>query len=130
MTKPVMETVSVPDRVFVEGVEFLGRHGVSGRERKVGHRCRADVVLELDTRLACRTDDVKHTADYSTLAEIITTLGTRRSFKLLETLADHIARRILKETPALRVTVTVRKLGVAVPGIPAAVGVTITRGRG
>ena len=47
------------DRVFVEGVEFLGRHGVTGRERKVGHRCRADVVLELDTRQACKTDNVK-----------------------------------------------------------------------
>ena len=118
------------DRVFVEGVEFLGRHGVTGRERKVGHRCRADVVLELDTRQACKTDNVKFTADYGRLSEIILSLGTQYSFKLLETLAEKIAHAILAETGAVRVQVTVRKLGVAVAGIPAACGVTITRARG
>ena len=118
------------DRVFVEGVEFLGRHGVTGRERKVGHRCRADVVLELDTRRACLTDNVKFTADYGRLSDIILTLGTQHSFKLLETLAERMAHAILAETRAVSVQVTVRKLGVAVAGIPAACGVTITRTRG
>jgi dihydroneopterin aldolase len=117
------------DKVFVEGVEFLGRHGVTGRERRVGHRCRADVVLELDTHQACKTDNVKFTADYGRLSEILVTLGTEHSFKLLETLAERMALQILDETPAVRVTVTVRKVGVAVPGIPSGCGVVITRSR-
>ena len=117
------------DKVFVEGVDFLGRHGVTGRERKVGHRCRADVVLEIDTHQACKTDNVKFTADYGRLSEILVTLGTEHSFKLLETLAERMALQILDETPAVRVTVTVRKLGVAVMGIPAGCGVSITRSR-
>ena len=118
------------DQVFVEGLEFMGRHGVTARERRVGHRCRADVVAHLDTREAAAGDALGHTADYRRLAELIVTLGAERSFKLLETLAEEIAAAVLADPRVHRVEVAVRKLRVAVPGSPQSCGVRIVRERG
>src|SRR4051794_34522587 len=117
------------DQIFVEGIEFIGRHGVTGRERRVGHHCRADVVVDLETGRAAASDNLKHTVDYSRLAEIVVRLGTEESHRLLEKLAHQMALAILAETPAVRVQVTVRKLGMVLPGLPMACGVTVVRGR-
>jgi dihydroneopterin aldolase len=117
------------DQVFVEGLEFLGRHGVTARERRVGHRCRADVVVDVDTHAAAASDSVRSTVDYRRLAEIVITLGAERSFKLLETLAEEVASAVMAEWPATRVEVTVRKLGAPVPGSPVACGVRVVRER-
>lgn len=117
------------DQIFVEGLEFTGRHGVTARERRVGHRCRADVVVDLDTRQAAAQDALRYTANYARLAEIVVAFGAERSFKLLETLADQIAAAVLEEIPASRVEVTIRKLRVAVPGSPESCGVRVVRTR-
>ena len=118
------------DQVFVEGMEFLGRHGVTARERRVGIRCRVDLVVDMDTRAAARSDDVRQTANYARMSEILHTLGTTTSHKLLETLADQMASAVMSEmTMVTRVEVCVRKLGIAVVGAPVACGVRVVRTR-
>ncbi|MEW5850722.1 MAG: dihydroneopterin aldolase [Myxococcota bacterium] len=117
------------DQVFVEGLEFTGRHGVTARERRVGHRCRADVVVWLDTAPAAAQDQVKLTANYARLSEIVFTMATEQSYRLLETLAERVAEAILAEMPVARVEVAIRKLRVPVPGSPESCGVRILRDR-
>jgi dihydroneopterin aldolase len=115
------------DQVFVEGVEFVGRHGVTARERQVGHGCSVDVVLDVDVRHAAQADSLQYTVDYAHVSQIVVTEGTAHSFMLIETLAEHLAVTLLGQLQVSGVEVTVRKLGVAVAGNPSACGVRIRR---
>ncbi|MBN2358501.1 MAG: dihydroneopterin aldolase [Deltaproteobacteria bacterium] len=117
------------DRIFVENISFVGHHGVSRKERAIGHQMLVDLVVTCDTRRAGRSDKLAETIDHEVLARIAHQLGTANSFKLLETLADRIASAVLEATPALAVEVRVRKTSPTLPGLPAATGVTIARSR-
>jgi dihydroneopterin aldolase len=117
------------DRIYVEGITFVGHHGVSRSERAEGHQMWVDVVACLDTRAAAAADRLGRTVDHVDLARMAHELGTSSSFKLLETLADRIARAILDATAALSVEVRVRKQRPILPGLPSSTGVTIARGR-
>jgi len=120
---------SAVDRIFVEKISFVGHHGVSHRERAIGHQMLVDLVITCDTRRAGRSDKLAETIDHETLARIAYQLGTANSFKLLETLAERIAGAIFEATPALAVEVRVRKTSPTLPGLPATTGVTIARDR-
>lgn len=118
------------DRILIEGLEFHGRHGVSAAEREVGHRFRVDLALELELRPAGEADDPERTADYAAAARVAYEVGTGPSVRLVETLAERIAARLLAEFPLVHaVEVTVRKLQPpAVPPFEAS-GVRIRRER-
>lgn len=117
------------DRVFIEGISFLGHHGVTRKERDKGCQLLVDIAADFDTRSAAHSDDIADTVDHEVLARVAHELGTSASFKLLETLADRIVQAVFDATPALRVEVRVRKLTPTLPGVPAATGVTIARQR-
>jgi dihydroneopterin aldolase len=87
------------DRIRVEGIEFHGFHGVPAAEREIGHRYRVDLEMELDLRAAGQTDDVSATVDYAAAARTIVEIGTGPSVQLVETLAERMARRLLKDFP-------------------------------
>ncbi len=87
------------DRIRVEGIEFHGFHGVSEQEREIGHRFRVDVEMELDLRPAGLADDVNLTVDYGSVARLIAEIGTGASVRLVETLAERMASRLLEEFP-------------------------------
>ena len=85
------------DRVIVEGIEFHGFHGVPAAEREVGHRYRVDLHLELDVRPASCADDVALTVDYAEAARVVIDVGTGPSVRLVETLAERMAERLLAQ---------------------------------
>ncbi|MGM0554760.1 MAG: dihydroneopterin aldolase [Myxococcota bacterium] len=115
-------------KIFVEQLEFVGRHGVYEEERREGRRFQVD--LEVDTRNdeAQRTDALDKTVDYRGLAEIIVAVGHHESFKLIERLAEEILARVFDAFDDIdRAEITIRKFASGVPGSPAAVGVTLER---
>lgn len=98
------------DTILIECITFHAYHGASDEEQSVGHRYSVDIVLECDIRAAAQSDDLSQTINYSAVAKRVLAIGTENRFRLIETLAEHIASDILLNFPATAVEVTVRKL--------------------
>lgn len=98
-------------RIRLEGIRFRARHGVSRAERDLPQ----DFVVHLDVTLPVsalpKTDSRARVFDYDKLANLVVDEGTSGSYKLLETLGERLISRVLKDTPAIGVTVQVKKFG-------------------
>ncbi len=74
-----------------------------------------DFVVDLEVGLPVNElpDDDERSCvyDYDQLASLVVEEGTKTSYKLLETLAKTLLRRVFADTPALSCTVRLRKFG-------------------
>jgi dihydroneopterin aldolase len=113
------------DSVFVRGLEFEGNHGYSAAERRGTRRFRVDLSLEVPLAVAAASDRLADTIDYYKVSEIVVSLGTRSTFKLLEALAGAIGGKIQELYPRVAVTIELEKLAPPCPGVPASCGVRL-----
>jgi 7,8-dihydroneopterin aldolase/epimerase/oxygenase len=97
------------DRIVMEGMSFLGRHGVHPAEREMGVHFSVDVILELDVSDAARSDDLEDTIDYGDAYAVVREVMEGEPCHLVETLSGRIADRLLALEQVQRATVTVRK---------------------
>jgi dihydroneopterin aldolase len=108
-------------KVFVENLEFEGRHGVYAEERREGRLFRVDIAAELD-RWA-QEDDVDETLDYCRLADIVFEVGHGESLQLLETMARRIIDRAFRRYEQIAaLSLSIRKKATGVAGDPEWVG--------
>lgn len=118
------------DRIFLRGMEFAGRHGVSDEERSEEQVIELDVELELDLSAAGRTDDLGQTVNYADVFELCRANVEERSFRLLEGIAEQVATDVLARYGRVeRVVVSARKPGVPLDGVVEQAGVEIERTR-
>ncbi|MCI0340146.1 MAG: dihydroneopterin aldolase [Planctomycetales bacterium] len=119
----------MPDRVLIHDLSVDCIVGDLPHEREREQRVFVDLALEADVREAARTDDLRLAVDYVRAAEIATRVAVEGRFRLVEALAEGVARALLAEFRAAgAVEVRVRKPA----GVPAAgwAGVEIRRERG
>lgn len=102
-------TGSPSDRIALRGLKVHGRHGVFDHERANGQNFIVDVVLELDTSVAARTDALEDTVDYGKLAHTVAAVVAGEPVRLLETLADRIATACLTDARVTLAEVSVHK---------------------
>jgi dihydroneopterin aldolase len=119
----------MPDRLLLDDVRFWAQHGIGKAEQTVGAWFSVDVDLVLDLTPAALSDDLGATIDYGRVAHRIVEIGTHNRVNLLERLAGLIAEALLREFPAVEVTVRVRKLTPPLAGLVGTPGVQITRRR-
>ena len=113
------------DRIVLQGLEFHGYHGVFPEEAKFGARFVVDV--ELRTVLG-EDDTLASTVDYSAVYRLVAEEVTERRYRLIETLAQAIARRVLSDVPRVeQVTVRVHKPHAPLPGVVRDVFVEVAR---
>ena len=113
------------DCIFIRGLQVAARIGVPDLERSVPQRLEIDVVLEGDFRGL--GDDLTRTADYAAAAEWLRAECGRVEFRLIESLADHLAAELLDIFPSvLAVEVELRKF---VLPTAASAGVQVRRER-
>lgn len=113
------------DSVFVRGLEFEGNHGYTAAERRGTRRFRVNLTLELPLGAAAASDKIADTVDYWKVSEIVVSIGTKSTFKLLEALAGAIGAKIQELYPQARVAIELEKLAPPCPGVPAACGVRL-----
>jgi FolB domain-containing protein len=95
--------------IAIRGLEVMCRIGVSEEERAAPQR------LLLDLRFSARDqpddlgDDLGATVDYFALSRRVATAAAEHPLRLIETLADGLARLMLSEYPLRWAEVTVRK---------------------
>jgi dihydroneopterin aldolase len=120
----------VSDRIFVQGMVFLGYHGVTDEERAERQAIEVDLAVTLDLRAAGTSDDLAQTVDYGDLFETCRGTVEQHSFHLLEGIAEAIAGAVLAGHGTVEsVAVRVRKPGVPLDGMLEYAGVEIERRR-
>jgi 7,8-dihydroneopterin aldolase/epimerase/oxygenase len=118
------------DHLRLQNMTFYGPHGVHPHERELGRTISVDVDLSLDTRVAGETDDLDAALDYSRVYGLVRDTQAAHPYKLLEAIAEAIAKRLLQEFPGVvELTVRVRKREPSVGGWLDFAEVEITRGR-
>lgn len=115
------------DKIYIRQLKLKAVIGVYPRERQARQTLVVDLALHTDLRAAARSDNLKDTLDYAALVKLIRQAATKSRFRLIETLAGHIARLCLRTPRIAAVDVTVAKPG-ALPGVGVAVSVHRVRG--
>lgn len=118
------------DRIYLHGMVFEGRHGVTEEERAEPQEIEVDVDVELDLARPGTTDDLADTVDYSEVFEVCRGVVEERSFHLLEGIAEAVAAEVLGRFPSIEVvSVRAKKPGLPIDGVVEHAGVQIERSR-
>ena len=100
------------DRITIKNLEVDAQIGVTETERARPQRLLISVELERDLAEAGRTDAETATTRYDVVADTIRRVAAERPRKLVEAVADEIAKTILSQNLALAVSVEVRKFSI------------------
>jgi dihydroneopterin aldolase len=100
------------DRILIKDLEVDAHIGVTEPERARPQRLLITVELERDLAEAGRTDAEASTTPYDVVADMIRKMVAERPRKLVEAVADEIAKMILSHKLALAVTVEVKKFSI------------------
>jgi dihydroneopterin aldolase len=101
--------------------------GIHKRERHVAQTVSIDLEIGLPGTAVFKSDKVADTIDYEQVALKIRALAADGHYRLVETLAERIARLLLEEFGAPWVKVSVAKIGILANA--KFVGVTLERKR-
>jgi dihydroneopterin aldolase len=96
-------------KIRLQNIRFRARHGALRAERDLPRDFVVDATVELPVAALPRADSLSRVFDYEKIATIVVEEGTQKTYKLLETLAQRLVERMLEETPAVAVTIEVRK---------------------
>ena len=118
------------DKIFLRGMTFAAAHGVLPHEHGVRQRFIVDAELLLDLHGAGVHDNLAETVNYAEVYEIVRKTIEGETKKLIESLAEDIAGRVLAAFSTIQsIRITVHKPAAPIPGIFSDVGVSITRER-
>ncbi|MGH9079086.1 MAG: dihydroneopterin aldolase [Acidimicrobiales bacterium] len=122
---------SVGDRIELRGLRVVGTHGVLPEEKTRAQPFEIDLDLAVDLTAASGSDRLSDTVDYADVAgSAAAVVSGRRSYELLEALADAVATAVLAVDPRITgTTVGLRKLEPPMVVDIGTVGVRITRVR-
>lgn len=109
------------DRITIKDAGFFCNIGVSSKERGRKQKIFVDAEMFFDTRKAAKTDDIKNTINYSSAYDLMKSIAEKKEYKLIETLANGIAKGILNKFNVKKVNVEVRK---RLPNFESAVSMT------
>ena len=120
-----------PDRLMIRGLELRCVIGVQDWERRMPQRVIVDMELRGDFSAAADADDLSDAVDYRTVCVKAIEVAAEGEYRLVETLADRIARAGLEAHKCVsEVTVSVFK-PLALAGFGAAEArVEVTRDSG
>jgi dihydroneopterin aldolase len=103
------------DKLRVSGLAVSARIGVHAWERQVRQRLLIDIELTTDAARAAAADNLEAALDYGAVARCVIAFVAASEYRLIETLAERIAQRLLDDFPVKRLKVMVHKPS-AVPG--------------
>jgi dihydroneopterin aldolase len=115
------------DIIFLSEVKLQTKLGVPEWERLLPQTIIVDIEIAYDLSLACKSDAISDTINYGAVVTRLRETLNSHSFKLVESLAEHLCQLIISEFDAISVKIKVAKPGI-VPGLKA-LGVMIERKR-
>lgn len=113
------------DKIFLRGLEVQAVIGIWEWERRITQIVRFDLEMSTDAAVAARTDSIDDALNYKDLAKRVIQIAETSEFRLIETLAETVARTVLSEFSLDWIRVSAAKPG-AIEG-SREVGVTLER---
>ncbi|MGE5615625.1 MAG: dihydroneopterin aldolase [Bacillota bacterium] len=114
------------DIIFIEGLRVDATVGAHNWEQRVNRTLTIDLELAGDIARAAANDRLGDTIDYKSVAEAVAAICAQSRHKLIETMAEELARELTKRFALGWLRVTVRKPGAVANA--ESVGVRIERG--
>jgi dihydroneopterin aldolase len=107
-------------RLFLSGIQCVGRHGANPGEKDVPQ----PFVVDLDLEVRVDFDVIGDTADYRAIVQTARDTVGRASFDLLESIAAAVAEAVLAMDHVVRATALVHKpnaaMSIGIDGVAAA----------
>jgi len=97
------------DKIIIKSANFLCNIGVTAEERSKKQEIIVDVELFLSINKAADRDNIKDAINYSEIHGLLKGIIQKKEYKLIETMAECIAKNILREFPVKEVLVRVKK---------------------
>jgi dihydroneopterin aldolase len=85
--------------------------GIYPHERKVNQDLFLDITIKYDFQNARKTENVNDTIDYANLAEMVTNLGIKKQYQLIETFAEDAADLVLNNFSVNEISIKIKKPG-------------------
>jgi dihydroneopterin aldolase len=114
--------------IEIEGLELMGFHGATDRERKQGQPFLFDVQLVAHDA-GVRSDQLADTVDYTKVVACIREVSESHRFNLIEALAAAVAEALVARFDVSRARVRVRKPEVSLDAPVAYTAATVERVR-
>ena len=116
------------DVILLQGIQVPAALGVTAAERSQRRPVLLDLEVHSDLRRAGRSDRIRDTLHYRHVFQVVEDVAANQEHKLVEALAERIARAVLAKFDASGVTVTVRK-PTPISGVLQYAGVRVSRSR-
>ena len=100
------------DRIFIRELKLAAWIGVYPHEKLAQQTVEIDLELDIPDATVFESGRIQDTVDYGAVVKRIKALLADERFGLVEKLADRVARVVIDEFGAPRVTISVTKLGV------------------
>ncbi len=97
------------DKLIIGDLTFYGHCGITPEEQKTGQRFSLDLEIGCDAVQIAKTDQLKEAFDYASIARRLIEVGQKEEFRLIETMAERLARVVLDEFGARRITLRLQK---------------------
>jgi dihydroneopterin aldolase len=99
------------DRIYLEDLRVEAVIGIWEWERRVRQVISLDLELATDARRAAKTDEIADALDYKSIAKRVAAVVEQSEFRLVETLAETLARIVITEFGVSWLKLTVSKPG-------------------
>lgn len=107
--KTVFIFVCIMGKIYLRNIRLYSYHGCMDEEKKIGSDYLVNLKVKTDLSASSKSDNLADTVDYVNLHSIVKEEMDQRA-KLLETVADRIINRVLKEHPdVIKASVKVAK---------------------
>jgi dihydroneopterin aldolase len=97
------------DKIVISQLEISTFIGATDEEQKRPQRLRVSIAIEPERGLADLGDELANTIDYAEISQTVKSLAVLEKRRLIETLAEDIARLLLKTYPITAVELELRK---------------------
>ncbi|MCZ8517599.1 dihydroneopterin aldolase [Paenibacillus filicis] len=84
------------DKMSLKQMQFFANHGVYPEENRLGQRYIVDVDMYMPLDKPGRSDALEDTVNYAEVYEVIKACVEKKTFKLIEALAEDIASEVLR----------------------------------
>jgi dihydroneopterin aldolase len=105
------------DIIRLKNMIFYAHHGYYEAERELGQKFEIDIEVEGDLTQGSQEDQLKNTIDYQKIYKIAKETFENYKFRLIETVAERIAEKVLALHGIISVRIRVRKPHVPMNGL-------------
>lgn len=116
--------------IRLKKISFYAYHGVFKQEQNIGGKFEVDVEIYTDFHIAAQNDTLNKTVDYEKVYKTIIELSDSHKYKLIETLAMHIADALFTKFEHIsKVIIRLRKNNPPIGGVVDSVEVEVEKSR-